>query len=584
MNTSRAPGSATESGARRIFVRLSIASIFLAPIVISASLAVRYFCPLPIWDYWDVLHLAAIIPDLNVSTLFDLIWVHFVDQRMVFPKVAICGLARLTQNGHYALEIALGFVSQLLVLGILLHLMRPLRDGPRAAGTFLLLVTPYLLFWPVQQFRFQHHWFSTQYSLVLAPGVLALFALVRWRGEWRGLLSGMFFAVVSGYSHGTGAFLSVAIGIALFIHPGWTRTQMAVWWLWTAGLIVSIKTGMPGREALRVSPLTAILSEPLEFLRFFLSCLAPSSQPLAVGILLFVLTLVGMTILWRSGRLRDPAVFPMTILFLWTLIAAFSTTLFRGASGIHPSHYYFSFFVLFPLVVCHLIVHVSRFRTVGTARLLAHPVTRIVLLTAFVVVYTDGTVLGLRDARKRHKQVTRAVARLHDRSIITYDDVRNLYPYPRIVYALLALRDKGFLPWIGVGQSHRQVSVRFLDLEREGVEVCAGSPRGVWLRGRKTLSYVVLGLDPPIENLAAVSLNLALLRSVEARLHWKDTQGWSGPLLPGISKMRGDRSLWFRLPEGERHHLPVTALRLDFVVPEPGSWIGLFSGIRVWVR
>lgn len=577
--------SARGRGLRRFFLGVAL----VAPIAVAGALAIRYFSPLPYGDYWDALSFGVVSAEAGAEAFFLHLWSPFVDQRMVFPKAAITTLALLTDNRHYAIEIALGFAAQLTVFFAFLAVLRPLRTGRAIPDTILWLAPAYVLFWPVQWPRFQNHWYSTQYSLVLAPALLAVLALARRPGTWLGLGLAWLGALVSGYSHGTGALFSVAVGVALIVYPGWSRGQRAAWWSWTITLVASWRIGMPTAAESGLPTSAVLLSQSLTRLRYAVACLGVPDHPFLVGAVLLVLLVLALRVLGRAGRLRDPKLFPAAVIVLWILGTAATTAVFRGGFGGVPPPQYLAFFVLFPIVVVALYVQATGPRELRLARGLASLWVVGPLLLLGVATYASGAVRGI-ESMKYHCEVVRAAeARLRGSPVVTFDDLRAIFPFERIVTMHLpALRDRGLLEAYYPGRNAftRPVPVRFRLGEHARLAITRGEPEGVSLKARGENAHITLNLEPPLERGAAVAFKMRVTSPERTFLQWSDARGWRGPTESRFRGREVDGWYWFHFPEtrAERRTLPITALRVVFVGAKPGQELAVLGDLRAWAR
>lgn len=246
----------------------------LGPIFLTLIFTYLFYIALPFQDYWHAWTGSLECRDAGWKAQLSFYWEPFVDQRMVFPKMTIALLSRLPADWHFPLEIALGFATRLGMLGLLWALIRR-RDWPEKNKTIALLATAFLLFWPVQQIIFQHHWYSTQYAWCLTPGIAALYFLDKYWGRWVGLGSAALACAVSSFSHGTGLPLWLAIGLTLWPSRSWSGKQKVVWWLLGLGAITLFLVGLPSRVELEFPPLRAALASPGRSLKFFFLTFTP---------------------------------------------------------------------------------------------------------------------------------------------------------------------------------------------------------------------------------------------------------------------------------------------------------------------
>lgn len=430
---------------------VGLAALIALPPVVMAWLAGRYFLRLPVADYWDVLHASYQLQDAGMRAHIAY-YVHpFVDQLMVLPKWLIATLAQTTGNRHYGFEIALGFAAQVAVLGMVVSLQKSLPLIPPRARGLLYVVSSLMLFWPALLYRFQHHWYSTQYSLVLLFGVAAVYVLANSRGCWRGLGWCAAAVVLAAFSHGTALTLPLAVGLAMLWFPGWSRQQRIAGWLFSIALVTVIFTQLPSREILGWPPFTAALNDPRHLALFYIRTFSPQFWGLAAGI--FVLGLLVWT-LWqlkRQRRLNDAMLLPWFTILLWGLFANGTSSMARSSMYPAPSGVYLAFEAL--VVLSIIVLSVIAWHGMSERQRRTWNAARWIVVTVGLAIYQQGIRVGLRDAQELRQRIEWSAERLARYPAVQPDDLRWLFPpeQPRFARQLLpelvargALRD--FVP------------------------------------------------------------------------------------------------------------------------------------------
>jgi len=304
--------------------------------------------------------------------------------------------------------------------------------------------------------------------------------------------------------------------------------------------------------------------------------------------LLLVLLSVAVAILARAGRLREPRFFPLAIIVLWMLGTAAASAAARCWPGASPQPQYGMFFVLFPIAVVFLTAHAATCRAQPLARGLASPFVAAPLLVAAIAVYAVGLDSGIAAARQFHREVTEAAARIARNPVVTYEDIRPLFPDDRILKVHIPyLRDRGFLkrpPDERPG--NRRVSLHAQMTECKGVRVEGGRREGIRLIAQTRDTYVTLVMNPPLPRDTSIAFRMQVADPGRTFLQWRDADGWHGPR---ESRFRGRKirgRYWFGFPDRHpgRQELPILAIRVVFPPAPPAQTLAVFHGLEAWSR
>lgn len=393
----------------------------------TATAAMLLALPLPVYDYWDILGMIENIPAGDWNGRLAFFWGSFVDQKMVGPKMLIWGLSRLTNYRHLRLEIVAGLVMQFGVLLIAARLAQRTPGLPGRRQGFWWAFISALLFWPLLLGRFQHHWYSTQYSLVLLPAMGAVALLAPERPGGRRIISAAILALIAGLSHGTGLLLWPVLGLALILAR---RTRLAglAGLAAALGLIAIIISQHLPRAELGFSPLSAPLESPGIMISFALRCLGLSlglwALPLGAGFLIG--TGAAVFTLARRGSLSPYR--PWLIIWSWTLLTAAGTALNRSSDFRLPFLHYNAFFILGWIAGGVLAAGAgagwrARFpRTVRAGRILA---------AAGVAAWITGAVAGIGFSREFLAGISRASRHLQSWPVVERRHLAPLFPEER---------------------------------------------------------------------------------------------------------------------------------------------------------
>jgi hypothetical protein len=204
-----------------------------APAVVTLALVLRYGVNVPYADQWTILNMLARIEAGTVR--WSELFAQHNEHRMVFPKLAMIGLARLTRWNMRA-EMLAGFALAVASLSLLMAMARPLfADFGPAARLWAAFTISALMFslsqWENWLWGWQLQWFLATFAAIAAIA-LASWSLESPRSP--SLPAGAALAViVSQYSLASGALLWPLVGAILALHP---RRR----WLLSAWILVAV--------------------------------------------------------------------------------------------------------------------------------------------------------------------------------------------------------------------------------------------------------------------------------------------------------------------------------------------------------
>jgi len=437
---------------RKLFIVL-----FILPISFIVFCSWLFFIPLPIFDYWAVLHRSFFLPDTSFSGWISFFWEPFVDQKMFFPKMFISSLAILTQNNHYGLEIAFGILGQIGVLGCICYLIKKNKSLNKDQQLILCLVSSFLLFWPNLLPRFQHHWYSTQYTFVLIFALSAsASAYILW-GSWLGVLLSILLATCSALSHGTGLIFLISFATVMTCMPEWSKAQKSSIVLTFLTLVLLIATQMPGREQLNLPPLNWFTEKPLQEFVFIFRCFGPDGVlRTQTGFLIMVLGLLSCGFLWRKKELFSKESFPWILLYFWGACVAVISAITRSSSTDSPTGIYFAFFVVVLNAV--FVLAVVAFRKTA---LFGYSRRWKALVIVLLILYCAGTIDGIRDAASTQRRVLWSQERLHFFPLLNQHDYRWLYPTKGFEKIALDLHSIGILDDVNNHSFAKNLNINF---------------------------------------------------------------------------------------------------------------------------
>jgi hypothetical protein len=428
--------SSENRGKRNIFILL-----FLSPIAVTVFLSWHFFIPLPIFDYWDVLYPGYLFQERSFFDQIRFLWEPFVDQRMVFPKIVISYLAWATQNTHYPLEIVFGLLGQCLVLSIALYLIINNGNLSPQAKPRLFLVSSALLFWPNLLLRFQHHWYSTQYTCVLVFAVLSILFLFEFWGRWRGATLSLAFAIGSALSHGTGLIYLMSYMVLLPFAKGWSITQKTFMSAFAFLPLIVIIYHLPERSSINLPPLNWFTEKPLQEVIYILRCFGPEGVlRTQTGFLSLVIGLSASITLLINKKIYLKHNFCWFLIFFWGCSVAFLSGISRSNFAKYPAGIYFSFFVL--VLVAVVVLATVAYPTDYFKKKQSHWK---VIGSLLVILYAVGAVEGVRKSYKTHRRILWSQERLFFQPILVKEDHRWLFPEDRFLSKIIALNQANML-------------------------------------------------------------------------------------------------------------------------------------------
>lgn len=513
--------------------------LFFFPIFVTSYFAWLFFIDLPLTDYWDVLWRVPQLEGSSPTEMLKYLWAPFVDQKMVFSKFFIHYLATHTQNSHYGLEIMLGLAGQGLVLLLLSYLLWKTPDLEKGRKQLLLLTFSWFLFWPNILVRFQHHWYSTQYTFVLVFALSSIFACVYFRGMWLGVILSLLFAICSAVSHGTGLIYLLCYGVALVFVTGWTKYQKAAVAIIVGSVIAVIASQIPPRETMNMPPLNWFTDNPLQELVFMFRCFGPDGVLRAqTGFLTLALGLFSSWRLLKRKKLLDGDYFAWLLIFFWGGSVAFLSGVTRSAVSSSPFRVYFYFFVVVliaVIVLCAIVWPGDSFKRKKKS-------WKFVIL----VLYLVGCADGIHDATKIYRRNVATQEKLQLQPVLIDSDYQDLFPYPRIKTIVNDLHEQGMLDLVDTRALQQKADIRFSSHMKE--------------------NELYFTPDRPIMPGEVVAFSEQTYKQRAAKCYWNFGSDWKTKQVQELQLRPVDGSYWVlfinrNLP---RHGKKVTAIKLHF--------------------
>ena len=568
------------------------------PIVSVLVLTYTFSLRLPSADYWGLLAGFYLPENAGLKNRLHYYWAPYVDHIVVFPKFTTDLLRWLTDNQHYTLETALGFMGRLATLYLVWLLARRTVASDRQRR-LVLAASALLIFWPIQQFVFQIQHYSTLLIWCIPAALLTVYFLHAHWGRWRGLLYGLLASVICAYSQGSGLTLGLAVGLCLLPQSGWSGKQKAVWWLVTLVTIFLFALSVPSRADLGFPPHSAALQDPLRLLGFFFRGFAPSFHYLierpqlfsVVGAALILFCVWPVLRLFRRGRLFGPLAFPWVVLIAWCLGLVATGALGRSATEMIPRATYFLCIVLalISAIVFWLDLYPNLWPAGKAEWFSPRGLLHMAALALLTLVYMAGFRQGVQDTKNWYGLTKFYEGWLRNYPATAYlrDPPGWIYPDYGRMWAHAFPEHMDTTPFtipvptaFQVEQGHRLEPL-------EGDEASPGGLRFV-TDGAGDEPYIILKPSPDIYKRHVVYFVLQTSGPADVEFSWDDGTGWSEPDALPLMKRRDElrTAHWGSFIERDRRGLSrqVPRIRLKFLnVQQPQTQVTI-EELQVFTR
>jgi hypothetical protein len=320
--------------------RLLVWLLIPIPLLFLVVMVAKYRVDVPEWDQW------ALVPVLEKSfngtlTLNDL-WVQHNEHRLVFPKLIMVFLARLSRwNISYELTLSI-----LLATGIFFALAFCMKK------TFASLlqsesIWPYvflsLMVFSLNQVENWLWGWNIQIFLNTLSGIGVIILMTRNRLGWRNIVPAAILSIVAAYSYASGLlyFLIGLLAIMLSASvPKKRRFPYSLFWI-SISTVVIYSYFYHYRTPPHHPSVLLILNSPLKYLKYVLiylgaALLSSDVNPLIAflvglsGIILFILTLM---MILATKKIRAGDLSPYFALSLYALFTALLTGIGRAGFG-----------------------------------------------------------------------------------------------------------------------------------------------------------------------------------------------------------------------------------------------------------
>lgn len=425
---------------RAVPILLSLATVL--PAVLVASTVAEHAVNIPYWDEWELLRVLYKL-DSGELGLLDL-WAQHSEHRPIFPRLVLLSLAYVSHwNVVYELWVNLAVAA--LVLLFLWQLVRlTVHRADPGLTLWVTLAASLLTFSMVQWENWAWGW-QIQVFMNVLGAVVAVWALTRWPGQWRGFVLAYAASVLATFSFMTGLLLLVIIPLGIFINGGRHKAGFLLF-----GIIIATTIGwvyFTGYQKPGHHPDIFYFSwQPWSYLRYVLAYLG---APFAAGKthLALLLGLLGLAILgssgyWllRSSPVYRPIVIPWILLAMYAGISAVATGLGRAGFGVEQAmaSHYTTISILFWISLFAIGALTCR-RYLAGCRLDRAAVGSVVLLsslgTMLLVGYAVSYDLGRKAFQKRMSVLAAAKECFVHYDRAPDDCLQTLYPVPALLRA-----------------------------------------------------------------------------------------------------------------------------------------------------
>ncbi|MGI8961328.1 MAG: hypothetical protein ACR2IV_16510 [Bryobacteraceae bacterium] len=300
--------------------------------VLTVKKIVRYYNPLPIWDYWNV------VQHLPQYRAFDIrvLWVQHNEHRIVFPEI-VFAVDMLLVHGRQVLPLVISFICYFSTWLLMSWTIFSDRDLSRKLRYSAILLGGIIIGWQGSVMAlgipFLLNWTLTQFASVLA---LALVVLLKSNSRVIYLAGMIICATVATYSSANGLLVWPVILLAGLISSLRRRYILVI----AIAAVVSISLYFVGYRPIDRLDLVSLLIHPFYLLGFIASYVSMPFGALKAGNFGVWVGLANLVLffylLYVSVRARLLASAPVIVLFGYFVFTLF-TALLTAAGRMNPS-------------------------------------------------------------------------------------------------------------------------------------------------------------------------------------------------------------------------------------------------------
>lgn len=285
--------------------------------------------------------------------------------------------------------------------------------------------------------------------------VAAVWSVVRWPGQWKGLIVAMCAAIAATYSFSNGLLTWPVVGILLLAQGRWKARHIG---LWAAAFIVSVFLYYHGYQKPGHHPsLLYPLNHPYDYIRYIFAYLGSPlafnkrEHAIVIGVLLtFALCLISFQS-WRSGRERFQRDLPWLALALYSISSAAVTGIGRLGFGVDQAMSGRYTTISTPFVISVFVIAASwAGERIERHKRLPRKWTAVVCLVSVLLLFSYATSFsrGVRKFARTSAGQQKAKVCLEDAASADDECLKILYPDAAIVRERAKmLVDMGILKW-----------------------------------------------------------------------------------------------------------------------------------------
>lgn len=312
--------------------RIILVVLVVAAPLYTLSLIRNYGITVPFLDQWELVPLLgkAHTNELSISD----IWAQHNEHRIFFPQVVMLAMASMT-NWDIMYELYANMVLAGLIFFFLYRLV--LRSLGESVPLWLLSALSFLVFSPAQFENWGWGWEIQVFMSVLFT-IVAVWAIVQWPDQLKGVLVAATAAVISSYSFNNGLLTWIIVGVILIAQRDRKWRYILIWSSAFIMALVLYYYGYtkPGHHP----PLVLFLKYPFYFILYVLAYIGSPIGfyngyiAIIAGLSLVIMLSVITIIIRRSSREMFEKALPWLALALYSFFSAAATGIGRLGFGV----------------------------------------------------------------------------------------------------------------------------------------------------------------------------------------------------------------------------------------------------------
>jgi hypothetical protein len=405
-------------------------AIILPPVLI-LFFVYEFGITIPYMDQWE---LVPLLEKMHNHTLtFSDLWIQHNEHRIFFPHFIMLFLGNLS-NWNIFLELCTNIVLATLTFVFLLSILRNTLE-PVSPG--LKIFTSLMVFSIVQYENWIWGW-QIQIFLSVLGSVIAIWAVSKWQGKWKGLIIAIPAAIVSSYSFNSGLATWPAILVVLLLQNKCKLKHIIIFtFAFTATILLYY---YKYTKCSQHPPVLFFMSHPLIYCRYVLEYLGASlgwnhsARPVITVILLFLISWAILN-LWRLDKQKLRELAPWVSFSLYACMAAFATGVGRAGLGWEQASRsrYTTLSLFLPLSAGVLLWQSMRLSGKINQNKLITKAFLIIILSMFAMSYINSYLNGIEKMKELSLRVNASAICLSHPQISDDDCLAGVYFDPAVV-------------------------------------------------------------------------------------------------------------------------------------------------------